>query len=152
MEQAYHSQVWHQHLNGALGDNEEVHSVVAAELELNSRHRDDGEGQDYQYRRHQRHPGKQRHPHPAHARRTHVDDGDDEDGHDEEADEEEEEEEVECDESCSICDGPSSSECSACNLGWYYDSGACFPCVEGCSECDDSVSCNVCVEGYFIEE
>ena len=52
-----------------------------------------------------------------------------------------------CDISCSICYGASSSECNSCNDGFYIEGTTCSPCHPSCSTCDgpyndDCTSCS----------
>ena len=70
-------QVLPQQRVGAGVDVEERGAEVALEHQQEQRHGDDRDGEQQQELHDQDHPGEDRHLHQAHARRAHVEDGDD---------------------------------------------------------------------------
>ena len=59
-----------------------------------------------------------------------------------------------CDGSCLTCNGPSSSDCTACNDGFFLVNGVCEPCaVPHCLYCVGDVnSCGKCEDGFLLND
>jgi hypothetical protein len=57
-----------------------------------------------------------------------------------------------CDPACSTCDGPSSSDCTACHDGWFLDGSECTACDGCCATCEtSSQNCTSCWADSFLD-
>jgi proprotein convertase subtilisin/kexin type 5 len=59
-----------------------------------------------------------------------------------------------CHDSCTICDGPLPSDCSACKANDYYFDTGCNPCNYKCLTCSggNDDECSACHQGFYLED
>ena len=58
-----------------------------------------------------------------------------------------------CDDTCKTCSGPSNTDCTSCETGFFLDKdGTCEPCDKSCATCDGpaDTDCQTCPIGYVL--
>ena len=52
-------------------------------------------------------------------------------------------------EGCLLC--ISNDDCIFCQQGYYLEGGICKKCINGCSKCNDGLTCQYCLSGYTLD-